>query len=142
MTCSRSPCTFSSRVIGRSSQSGPLQGVVTLGTIGQMALTVSRHKCQHYSDSVHPRGGDEQLHGAHRPPRHQILMAETARGAPAILDGLTRAQREAVAHETGPLLIIAGAGTGKTTVITRRIAHLIARRRARPSEVLALTFTD
>ena len=69
-------------------------------------------------------------------------MAETARGAPAILDGLTRAQREAVAHETGPLLIIAGAGTGKTTVITRRIAHLIATRRARPSEVLALTFTD
>src|SRR5215813_4924358 len=56
MTCRRSPCTFSSRVIGRSSQSGPLQGVVTLGTIGQMALTVSDHKCQHYSDSVHPSG--------------------------------------------------------------------------------------
>src|SRR5215813_1702406 len=54
MTCRRSPCTFSSRVIGRSSQSGPLQGVVTLGTIGQMALTVSDHKCQHYSDSVQP----------------------------------------------------------------------------------------
>src|SRR5215470_11433687 len=53
MTCRRRPCTFSSRVIGRSSQSGPLQGVVTLGTIGQMALTVSCHKCQHYSDSVH-----------------------------------------------------------------------------------------
>src|SRR5215470_13628022 len=52
MTCRRSPCTFSSRVIGRSSQSGPLQGVVTLGTIGQMALTLSGHKCQHYSDSV------------------------------------------------------------------------------------------
>jgi DNA helicase II / ATP-dependent DNA helicase PcrA len=69
-------------------------------------------------------------------------MAEPARGAPGILEGLTRAQREAVTHETGPLLIIAGAGTGKTTVITRRIAHLIATRRARPSEVLALTFTD
>jgi len=48
----------------------------------------------------------------------------------------------AVTHGTGPLLIIAGAGTGKTTVITRRIAHLIATRRARPSEILALTFTD
>src|SRR5215510_1276433 len=56
MTCRRSPCTFSSRVIGRSSQSGPLQGVVTLGTIGQMALTLSGHKCQHYSDSVQPSG--------------------------------------------------------------------------------------
>src|SRR5215470_6403881 len=52
MTCRRSPCTFSSRVIGRSSPSGPLQGVVTLGSIGQMALTLSGHKCQHYSDSV------------------------------------------------------------------------------------------
>jgi DNA helicase-2/ATP-dependent DNA helicase PcrA len=69
-------------------------------------------------------------------------MAQTPRGAHAILDGLTEAQREAVTHLAGPLLIIAGAGTGKTTVITRRIAHLIATRQARPSEVLALTFTD
>ena len=54
----------------------------------------------------------------------------------------TRPRSQAVTHEAGPLLIIAGAGTGKTTVITRRIAHLIASRRARPSEILALTFTD
>ena len=59
-----------------------------------------------------------------------------------ILDGLNEAQREAVTHDTGPLLIVAGAGTGKTTVITRRIAWLIAQRKARPSEILALTFTD
>src|SRR5438067_2007384 len=59
-----------------------------------------------------------------------------------ILDGLNDAQREAVTHDAGPLLIIAGAGTGKTTVITRRIAWLIARRKARPEEILALTFTD
>jgi ATP-dependent DNA helicase UvrD/PcrA len=64
------------------------------------------------------------------------------RGVERILDGLDAPQRAAVTHEAGPLLIIAGAGTGKTTVITRRIAHLIATRRARPSEVLALTFTD
>jgi DNA helicase-2/ATP-dependent DNA helicase PcrA len=69
-------------------------------------------------------------------------MTESPRSAQGILEGLTAAQREAVMHESGPLLIIAGAGTGKTTVITRRIAHLIATRRARPSEVLALTFTD
>src|SRR4029453_5098830 len=56
MTCSRSPCTFSPRGIGRSSHSGPLQGVVTLGTIGQMALVVSGHHCQHYSGSGHSRG--------------------------------------------------------------------------------------
>jgi DNA helicase II / ATP-dependent DNA helicase PcrA len=69
-------------------------------------------------------------------------MAETARGAERILEGLNPPQAAAVTHETGPLLIIAGAGTGKTTVITRRIAYLIAARRARPSEILALTFTD
>ena len=45
-------------------------------------------------------------------------------------------------HDAGPLLIVAGAGTGKTTVITRRIAHLIAQRKARPEQILALTFTD
>src|SRR6184192_4599688 len=69
-------------------------------------------------------------------------MAEAPREAERILKGLTKAQAAAVTHEAGPLLIIAGAGTGKTTVITRRIAHLIATRQARPSEVLALTFTD
>jgi DNA helicase-2/ATP-dependent DNA helicase PcrA len=69
-------------------------------------------------------------------------MAEAARGAERILEGLNAPQAAAVTHDTGPLLIIAGAGTGKTTVITRRIAYLIATRRARPSEILALTFTD
>jgi DNA helicase-2/ATP-dependent DNA helicase PcrA len=69
-------------------------------------------------------------------------MAEAARGAERILEGLNAPQAAAVTHEAGPMLIIAGAGTGKTTVITRRIAHLIATRRARPSEILALTFTD
>jgi DNA helicase-2/ATP-dependent DNA helicase PcrA len=59
-----------------------------------------------------------------------------------LLAGLNREQRRAVTHGEGPLLVVAGAGTGKTQVITRRIAWLIATRRARPSEILALTFTD
>lgn len=59
-----------------------------------------------------------------------------------LLRDLDRAQRVAVTHGDGPLLVVAGAGTGKTRVITRRIAWLIATRRARPSEILALTFTD
>jgi ATP-dependent DNA helicase UvrD/PcrA len=59
-----------------------------------------------------------------------------------VLEGLSEGQREAVFHGEGPLLIIAGAGTGKTTVLTRRIAHLISSKRARPEEVLALTFTE
>src|SRR5258706_8786510 len=61
---------------------------------------------------------------------------------PAELTGLDSDQRAAVEHDQGPLLIVAGAGTGKTTVIARRIAHLIASGRARPSQILALTFNE
>lgn len=63
-------------------------------------------------------------------------------GTARLLDGLTPTQAAAVTHRDGPLLIIAGAGTGKTTVITRRIAWLIAEGLAKPEEILALTFTD
>ena len=59
-----------------------------------------------------------------------------------ILEGLNKEQLEAVRHKEGPLLIIAGAGTGKTTVITRRIAWLISEGLAKTDEILALTFTD
>lgn len=59
-----------------------------------------------------------------------------------ILDGLNEKQKEAVIWEKGPLLIIAGAGTGKTKVITHRIAWLIAKKLAKPEEILGLTFTD
>src|SRR5437667_11993792 len=59
-----------------------------------------------------------------------------------LLDNLNKEQAEAVKHTAGPLLTVAGAGTGKTTVITRRIAYLIEQGKARPEEILALTFTD
>jgi ATP-dependent DNA helicase UvrD/PcrA len=64
------------------------------------------------------------------------------RGLGSLLEGLNPDQRRAVTHGEGPLLVVAGAGTGKTQVITRRIAWLIATKRAKPSEILALTFTD
>lgn len=59
-----------------------------------------------------------------------------------LLDNLNLEQTQAVTHGQGPLLIVAGAGTGKTTVITRRIAYLIEQKLARPDEILGLTFTD
>ncbi len=63
-------------------------------------------------------------------------------GADALLVGLTEPQRAAVVHRGGPLLIVAGAGSGKTRVLTRRIAHLIATGDAKPWQILAITFTN
>ena len=55
---------------------------------------------------------------------------------------LNTEQQQAVKHNRGPLLIIAGAGTGKTTVVTERIKYLILSKKVSPSEILALTFTE